>query len=109
MDAFAASARTVALIVGVAAAACAVLGAVLGLAQGESVLRWIAYGLYIAGAGIIAYAFLAGAPTSGSKAARRRLMGKELEPREKPLRWELPLLVAGGLALVGVGTLLETL
>lgn len=95
------------LAAGVAGAVA--FGVALGIAQGESVVRWIAYMLYVAGAIAVGFAFLTGAPESPRKLARQRLLKKDEEPtpEAKPFASELLVLVTGGAALFCLGALVE--
>ena len=79
------SARLLGIALGVGVAAALVLGVALGLAQEESVLRWIAYMLSVAGAITIAFACFSGAPTSARKhLARMRKEAAEPEEARSP-------------------------
>jgi hypothetical protein len=109
------SLRLLRLALGVGVAAALVLGVALGLAQEESVVRWIAYMLSVAGAITIAFACFSGAPTSTRKHLAR--MRKEAEEPEaavavvesKPYASALVVLLVAGLLLIAAGTGLELL
>ena len=124
-DAMRASARTLAYIVAGGVAGAIVVGIGLGLAQGESVITWIAYMLYVAGALVIGFAFFTGAPSSPRKIARQekeKVLKEEMDrqrgvtPRGEaiavevdatPFMSELVLLVCAGAVLFGAGLLVE--
>jgi hypothetical protein len=97
------SARALGVVLAVGVAAGVALGVVLGLAQEESVSRWIAYMLSIAGAVTIGFACFASAPTSARKHVARRMA------EAKPYVSEVVVLFAAGLLLVAAGTALELL
>ena len=111
------SGRLLGIALGIGVAAALVLGVLLGLAQEESVLRWIAYMLSVAGAITIAFACFSGAPTSARKHLAR--MRKEAaDPEEptavavvesKPYASALVVLLVAGLLLIAAGTGLELL
>ena len=111
------SGRLLGIALGIGVGAALVLGVALGLAQEESVLRWIAYMLSVAGAITIAFACFSGAPTSSRKHLAR--MRKEAaEPEEpgavavvesKPYASALVVLLVAGLLLIAAGTGLELL
>ena len=109
------SARLLGLALGVGVGAALVLGVALGLAQEESVLRWIAYMLSVAGAITIAFACFSGAPTSSRKhLARMRKQAAEPEEavavvESKPYASALVVLLVAGLLLIAAGTGLELL
>jgi hypothetical protein len=103
------SARLLAIVLAAGLAGSLALGLGLGLAQEESVLRWIAYMLYIAGALVIGLAALTGG-TSPRRAAQKRLIERvepEEEPTEKAVISERLVLVVAGALLFGAGTVLE--
>ena len=125
-DAMRASARTLAFIVAGGVAGAIVVGIGLGLAQGESVITWIAYMLYVAGALVIGFAFFTGSPSSPRKIARQekeKVLKEEMDRQRgvKPARAEaiaveadatpfmseLVLLVCAGAVLFGAGLLVE--
>ncbi len=125
-DAMRASARQLGIVVGAGVVGAIVLGIVLGLAQGESVLRWIAYMLYVAGAVVVGFAFFTGAPASPRKIARQekekvlkeamdeqrgvkppRAQAVAVEADTAPFASELVVLVCAGGVLFGAGILLE--
>jgi hypothetical protein len=127
-DAMRASARTLALIVGGGLAGAVAVGIGLGLAQGESVITWIAYMLYVAGALVVGFAFFTGAPASPRKIARQekeKVLKEEMDrqrgvkpPRAQavaveadaaPFMSELVLLVCAGGVLFGAGLVVELL
>ena len=109
------SARLLGIAVGVGAASAVVLGVVLGLAQEESVSRWIGYMFSILGAITIGFACFSGAPTSARKHVARRMRTSESTPavaeaaESKPFVSEIIVLFAAGLLLVALGTGLEVL
>ena len=110
------SARALGIVLASGVAAALVLGVVLGLAQEESVLQWIAYMLSIAGAVTIGFACFSSAPTSARKHVARRIGKSPDEPGEavavaesKPFVSEIVVLFAAGLLLVAAGTALELL
>ncbi len=113
------SVRLLGLALGIGVAAALVLGVLLGLAQEESVLRWIAYMLSVAGAITIAFACFSGAPTSARKhLARMRTEADEPEEavavavavvESKPFASALVVLLVAGLLLIAAGTGLELL
>jgi glucan phosphoethanolaminetransferase (alkaline phosphatase superfamily) len=108
------SARLLGIALGVGVAAALAAGALLGLAQEESVLRWIAYMLSVAGAITIAFACFSGAPTSARKhLARMRKQADEPEAaavvESKPFASALVVLLVAGLLLIAAGTGLELL
>ena len=119
------SVRLLGLALGVGVAAALVQGVALGLAQEESVLRWIAYMLSVAGAITIAFACFSGAPTSARKHVARRMRKPPDEPDEpdepeqaaaaaavvesKPYTSALVVLLVAGLLLIAAGTGLELL
>ena len=116
------SVRLLGLALGVGVAAALVLGVALGLAQEESVLRWIAYMLSVAGAITIAFACFSGAPTSARKHVAKRMRKPPDEPDEpeqaaaavavvesKPYASALVVLLVAGLLLIAAGTGLELL
>jgi hypothetical protein len=125
-DAMRASARTLAIIVAGGVAGAIAVGIGLGLAQGESVVTWIAYMLYVAGALVIGFAFFTGAPSSPRKIARQgkekflkeemdkqrgvkpaRAQAVAVEADATPFMSELVLLVCAGAVLFGAGLLVE--
>ena len=108
------SARALGIVVSIGVVAALVLGIVLGLAQEESVVRWIAYMLSIAGAVTIGFACFSSAPTSARKHVARRIGKSKDEPvaaeavaESKPFVSEIVVLFAAGLLLVAAGTALE--
>ena len=112
------SVRLLGLALGVGVAAALVLGVVLGLAQEESVVRWIAYMLSVAGAITTAFACFSGAPTSARKHVAKRMRKTPDEPDEavavavvesKPYASALVVLLVAGLLLIAAGTGLELL
>lgn len=109
------SARLLGIWLGVGAAAALALGVMLGFAQEESVLRWIAYMLSIAGAVTIGFACFSGAPTSARKHVARRMRKSPDEPESaavvdsKPLVSRLVVLLVAGLLLIAAGTGIELL
>ena len=108
------SVRLLRLALGLGVGAALVLGVVLGLAQEESVLRWIAYMLSVAGAITIAFACFSGAPTSSRKhLARMRKQAAEPDVapvvESKPYASALVVLLVAGLLLIAAGTGLELL
>jgi hypothetical protein len=125
-DAVRASARQLGIVVGVGVAGAIVLGIALGLAQGESVITWIAYMLYVAGALVVGFAFFTGAPASPRKLARQekekvlkeamdeqrgvkppRTQAVAVEADTTPFMSELVVLVCAGGVLFGAGLLVE--
>jgi hypothetical protein len=107
------SARQLAIVLAAGVAGSLALGLALGLLQEESVLRWIAYMLYIAGALAIGLAALSGTTSPGKK-ARKRLIDRDEtddEPADpvaaKTLISERLVLAVGGAILFAAGTLLE--
>ena len=119
-DALRQSARNLGAVLAIGVGASCVLGAALALAQDESVPRWIAYMLYIAGAIVVGFAFLVNTPPSPRKLAKQRTIDRaqaRVEGRdpdavaddvpEKPFVSELVVLVAAGVALFAAGMLLE--
>ena len=107
-DAMRSTARQLGIVLAAGIAAALALGIGLGLAQDESILRWIAYMLYVAGAIVVGFAFFTSAPPSPRKLARQRLTKTEPEePTPKPFASELVVLVLGGIVLFGAGVLLE--
>jgi glucan phosphoethanolaminetransferase (alkaline phosphatase superfamily) len=108
------SARLLGIALGVGVAAALAAGVLLGVAQEESVLRWIAYMLSVAGAITIAFACFSGAPTSARKhLARMRKQRNEPEAvaviESKPFASALVVLLVAGLLLIAAGTGLELL
>ena len=112
------SVRLLRLALGIGAGAALVTGVLLGLAQEESVLRWIAYMLSVAGAITIAFACFSGAPTSARKHVAKRMRTQPEEPDEvvvvavaesKPYASALVVLLVAGLLLIAAGTGLELL
>jgi cobalamin synthase len=112
------SVRLLGLALGVGVAAALVLGVALGLAQEESVLRWIAYMLSVAGAITIAFACFSGAPTSARKHVAKRMRKPPDKPEEaavvvvvesKPYASALVVMLVAGLLLIAAGTGLELL
>jgi hypothetical protein len=114
-EAMRASGRLLGLALAVGAAGALVLGVGFGLAQEESVLRWIAYMFSILGALMLAFACFSGAPTSARQHLARRLQKTEVEPEEpavakgKTLLSEIVVYVTAGLLLIAAGTGLELL
>jgi hypothetical protein len=125
-DAMRASARTLGFIVAGGVAGAIAVGIALGLAQGESVVTWIAYMLYVAGALVIGFAFFTGAPPSPRKLARQekeKVLKEEMDRQRgvkpphagavaieadaTPFMSELLLLVCAGAVLFGAGLLVE--
>jgi hypothetical protein len=125
-DATRASARQLGVVFAAGVAGAIALGIALGLAQGESVLRWIAYMLYVAGAIVIGFAFFTGAPASPRKVARQekekllkeamdkqrgvpppRAQAVAVEADATPFASELLVLVCAGALLFVAGVLLE--
>jgi hypothetical protein len=109
------SVRLLGIALGVGAGAALAAGVLLGLAQEESVLRWIAYMLSVAGAITIAFACFSGAPTSARKHVAKRMRTPD-EPEEavavvesKPYASALVVLLVAGLLLIAAGTGLELL
>lgn len=103
------SARQFAIVLAAGLAGSLALGLGLGLAQEESVLRWIAYMLYIAGALVIGLAALTGG-ASPRRAAQKRLIERvepEAEPTAKTVISERLVLAVAGATLFAAGTLLE--
>jgi hypothetical protein len=106
------SARQLGIVLAAGAAGSLALGLALGLLQEESVLRWIAYMLYVAGALAIGFAALSGTASPGGK-ARKRLIDDEPEDEaadpllDKPLLGERFVLAGGGAILFATGILLE--
>jgi hypothetical protein len=107
-DALRSTARQLGIVVAAGVAASLAFGIGLGIAQDESVVRWIAYMLYVAGAVVVGFAFFTGAPPSPRKLARQRLT-KDASQEEppKPFASELVVLVVGGIVLFAAGVLLE--
>ena len=109
------SARLLGIASAVGAVAALVLGVGLGLAQDESVTRWIGYMFSIVGAVVIGFACFSGAPTSARKHVARRLRPSEEEAdtvavaETKAYASEVVALFAAGLLLVAAGTALELL
>jgi hypothetical protein len=109
------SARALGIVLAAGIVAALVLGVVLGLAQEENVLQWIAYMLSIAGAVTIGFACFSSAPTSARKHVARRMgksadaPGAEAVAESKPFVSEIVVLFAAGLLLVAAGTALELL
>ena len=109
------SARALGVVLAVGVAAGVALGVVLGLAQEESVSRWIACMLSIAGAVTIGFACFASAPTSARKHVARRMRPSQGDAdtaavaEAKPYVSEVVVLFAAGLLLVAAGTALELL
>ncbi len=112
------SVRLLGVALGIGVGAALVLGVALGLAQEESVLRWIAYMLSVAGAITIAFACFSGAPTSARKHVARRMRKTPDEPAEpvavavaesKPYASALVVLLVAGLLLIAAGTGIELL
>jgi hypothetical protein len=101
------TARQLAIVVAAGVAASLALGVTLGIAQDESVVRWIAYMLYVAGAIVIGFAFFTGTPPSPRKLARQRVTKAAQEEAPKPFASELVVLVVGGIVLFVAGVLLE--
>ncbi len=107
------SARQLGIVLAAGVAGSLALGLALGLLQEESVLRWIAYMLYVAGALAIGFAALSGTTSPGRK-ARKRLIDRD-EPDDQPadplvaktLISERLVLAVGGAILFAAGTLLE--
>lgn len=97
-------ARELGLLLAIAGAASLLLGLVLGVAQGESVSRWLAYGLDIGGAVLIGVGFLTG-PESPRKRYLREHILKEPAPPKAESR--LLLFGAAGVVLLVAGTLFE--
>ena len=96
--------RRVTLFTAVAGIASVLLGVLLGLFQGESIVRWIAYGLDIGGAAMIGLGFVTGPPSPRQRYLRERIL------KEKPTHSgesKLLLFVSVGLLLVAAGTLIE--
>ena len=103
------SARQLAIVLAAGVAGSLALGLGLGLAQEESVLRWIAYMLYIAGALVIGIAALTGG-ASPRRAAQKRLLERtepDDEPTGKTVVSERLVFVVAGALLFGAGTVLE--
>jgi hypothetical protein len=101
--------RQLGIVLAAGVAGSLAIGAALGLAQEESVLRWVAYMLYVAGALGLGFAALMGT-TSPRRAARKRLVERtepDAEPTTKPLASERLVLALGGAILFVAGTLLE--
>ena len=109
------SARALGIVLAIGVAAALVLGVGLGLAQEESVSRWIAYMLSIAGAVTIGFACFSSAPTSARKHVARRMRPSQdsadtaAVAEAKPYVSEVVILFAAGILLVAVGTGLELL
>jgi hypothetical protein len=102
------SARQLAIVLAAGLAGSLALGLGLGLAQEESVLRWIAYMLYIAGALMIGFAALTGAISPREAAQKRLIEGVEPEePTAKAVIGERLVLGVAGAILFAAGTLLE--
>ena len=99
--------RGFAPILSLAALGSVALGLGIGLWQGDGLARGAAYGLYIGGALMVAYAFIAGAPPSGRKLAKQTLLKQQDDPRARAVRGEVPLLILGGVLLLAAGTLVE--
>ena len=103
--------RYLGLVIAAGVAGSLALGLVFGLAQEESVLRWIAYMLYILGALAIGFAALAGS-AAPRRAARKRLIDREedtghAQEHDRPFVSDRLVLAVGGAILFGAGTLLE--
>jgi hypothetical protein len=112
------SVRLLGLALGIGFGTALAAGVLLGLAQEESVLRWIAYMLSVAGAITIAFACFSGAPTSARKHVAKRMRKTPDEPEEavavavvesKPYASALVVLLVAGLLLIAAGTGLELL
>ena len=113
--------RSFGAVIAIGVFAAIVLGLALAFAQDESVVRWIAYMLYVAGAAVLGFGFLSGAPPSPRRLARQRTIARaearaegrdpDAEPDvaavEKPFVSEVAVLAVAGLALFGAGILLE--
>jgi hypothetical protein len=107
-EALRSTARQLGVVVAAGVAGALALGIGLGLAQDESVLRWIAYMLYVAGAVVVGFAFFTSTPPSPRKLARERLTKTEpKEPTPKPFVSELVVLVLAGIVLFCAGVVLE--
>ena len=109
------SARALGIVLAIGVAAALVLGVGLAVAQEESVSRWIAYMLSIAGAVTIGFACFASAPTSARKHVARRMRPSQGDSdtaavaEAKPYVSEVVVLFAAGILLVAAGTGLELL
>jgi hypothetical protein len=109
------SARLLGTALAFGAATALVLGVGLGLAQEESVTRWIGYMFSIVGAVVIGFACFSGAPTSARKRVARRVRPSEdaaetaAVAETKAYASEVVALFAAGLLLVAAGTALELL
>jgi uncharacterized membrane protein YedE/YeeE len=123
-EAMRASARQLGIVVAAGVTGAVALGLTLAIAQNESILRWIAYMLYVAGAAVVGFAFFTGAPASPRKLARQekeRVLQKAMDEQRgvkqnpvpavaeeaTPFASELVLLVFAGALLFGLGILLE--
>lgn len=95
--------RELALLAVIATAAGLVLGLGLGIWTGESITKWLAYGLDIAGAVMIGLGFLTGPESPRKRYLRERYLKEAAPPKDSRL---IPF-VTVGLALVAAGTLLE--
>jgi hypothetical protein len=98
-------ARNLGQSLAVAVALSLAAGALIALWQGESVVRWLAYGLDIGGAVMVALAVL----STGGESPRRKFMRNRGMLNDAPARGESRLLVFGlvGIVLVAAGTLFE--
>jgi hypothetical protein len=115
-----ASLRNLGAVLAAGLAGAIALGAALAVAQDASVLRWIAYMLYVAGALVLGFGFLTGTPPSPRKLAKQRTIDRaqaRFEGRdpdtvpelvqEKPFLSELAVLAVAGTLLFAVGILIE--
>jgi hypothetical protein len=105
------SARQLGIVLAVGVAGSLALGLALGLLQEESVLRWIAYMLYVAGALAIGFAALSGTTSPGRNARERLIDRDDDQPADpvvaKTLISERLVLAVGGAIIFAAGMLLE--
>lgn len=96
--------RELGLLAAIATGAGLALGLVLGIFTGESIPKWLAYGLDIAGAVMIGLGFLTGPESPRKRYVRERILKEDAPPKSES---RLIPFVTVGLALVAAGTLFE--
>jgi hypothetical protein len=100
-----AAARSFAPIFAAVVAIAVVAGIVVAVWADQSVVRWVSWSFYVVGALMIAYPFVMNPPPN----PRNRGVAAQDDPGAQALRGEIPLLVAGGVLLLVVATLMDLL
>ena len=96
--------RELGIVAAIATAAGLAIGLVLGIWTGESIAKWLAYGLDIAGAVMIGIGFLTGPESPRKRYLREKVLKEDAPPKSES---RLIPFVTVGLALIAAGTLIE--